>query len=194
VPTAVKQNKKKKKKKKKDHGDDSVNLAISIQMTCRVFRSTDRPDPNILLSLSKFNMRNTAPGLQHEFCTLWNEIVREARGTDPYYYVRLLRSIRQVYIGLHEGTDAAPTAFDSFTEHGDNILRQPSSYPLCNIDTPHPHHPSRLEIPPIPGGSTNPQQPEEANIISGLPSSTDDTPPHPQGFPSLSSAPDPGHP
>jgi len=161
-----------------DHGDNSVLLAISIHMTRQVFRSTDPPDPDILLSLSKFDIRNTAPGLQHEFCALWNEIVPEARGTDPFHYVRVLRSIRQLYIALHQGTDAAPTAFDSSTRDLDEILRQPSSYPLCNIDT---HHTSRLEIPPIPGGGTDPQQPEEANIFSGLPSS----------LPSLSSTTDP---
>jgi hypothetical protein len=173
------------------HGDNSVLLAISIRMTRRVFRSPDPPDPDILLSLSKFDIRDTESELQHEFCALWNEIVREARGTHPFYYVRLLRSIRQLYIGLHQGTDAAPTAFDDSTGHLDDILREPSSYPLCNIDTHRPRPPPPPEIPPIPGGSTDPQQPEEANIFSGLPSSADDTPSHPQGSPSRSSTTDP---
>jgi hypothetical protein len=167
------------------HVDNSVRLAISIQMTWRVFHSPDPPDPNILLSLSKFDICDTdsETELQHYFCHLWNEIVREARGTHSFHYVRVLRSIRQLYIALHQGTDAAPTAFDDSTEHLDDILREPSSYPLCNIDTHRPHrppHPAILRI----GGSTDPQQPEEANIFSGLPSSADDTPSHPQGSPS----------
>jgi len=185
------------------HGDNSVLLAISIHMTRQVFRSPDPPDPDILLSLSKFAIHDTAPELQHEFCALWNEIVREARATDTFSYVGVLCSIRQLYIGLHQGTDAAPIAFSASTDDWDDILFQPSSYPPCTVDTHHPNstvthltqldYPSHLEIQPIPGGSTDPQQPEEANIISGLPSSADDTPPHSQGFPSLSSTTDPVH-
>jgi hypothetical protein len=166
------------------HGDNSVSLAISIHMTRQVFRSPDPPDPDILLSLSKFDIRNTAPGLQHEFCALWNEIVREARDTHTFSYVGVLRSIRQLYIGLHQGTDAAPTFFDASTDPRDPILDRPSSYPSCNIDS---HHPASTVPPPtqpIPGDSAAPQE------------AADDTPHrphHPQGFPSTSSTTDSVH-
>ena len=171
--------------------NNSLSLYILVHVT-RQMTHTDfhihTSSWRVLSSLSKFDIHNTVPGLQHEFCALWNEIVREARATDPRYpYVYVLRSIGQLYIALHQGTDAAPTAFDASTRDLD-ILDEPSSYPFCNIDT---HHPSHLEVQAIqpiniiiPGGSTDPQQPEEANIFSGLPSSADDTPSHPQGSPS----------
>jgi hypothetical protein len=154
------------------HGDNSVLLAILIHRTRQVIR-TDPSDWRILSSLSKFDIRNTVPGLQNEFCALWNEIVRKSREGSGSL-VNVLRAIRQLYIALHQGTDAAPTAFDASTDRWDDILGRPSSYPLCNIDT---HHPSRLESQPIPGGSAAPQQTEEANITPGLPSSAHHAPP-----------------
>jgi len=59
------------------HGD-SVLLAILIHVTREDFRAGCW-DPGVLESLSQFDMHNTVSELQHEFCTLWNEIVREAR-------------------------------------------------------------------------------------------------------------------
>jgi hypothetical protein len=164
------------------HGDNSVLLAISIHMTRQVFRSTDPPDPDILSSLSKFDIRNTAPGLQHEFCALWNEIIPTDRSQGPNSHpVGVLRGIRQLYIRLHQGTHAAPWAFDASTDDWDDILFQPSSYPLCNIAS---HHPATTVPPPtqpIPGDSAAPQQ------------AADDTPPRPQGFPSTPSTTDSVH-
>jgi hypothetical protein len=189
------------------HGDDSVLLAILIHSTRQAIR-TDPGDWDILVlpSLSKFDIHNTVPGLQNEFCALWNELVRKsrersgspsiqtleeevnaledvrdlvmARHNIPHgLLVNVLRAIRQLYIALHHGTGAAPTAFDGSTGYRDYILGWPSSYSLCNIDTHRPHHPSRLEIRPIPGGSTAPQQTEEANITPELPSSAHHAPP-----------------
>jgi hypothetical protein len=157
------------------HGDNSVLLAILIHVARQVIR-TGSWYWWVLGSLSKFDIHNTVPWLRNEFCALWNEIVRKSR-SDEYlmYPVYVLYSIRQVYIALHQGTVAAPTAFDASTTDWDDIPLELSSYPLCNIAihryTHHPHHPSRIEIQPIPGGSTNPQQTEEANITPGLPSS-----------------------
>ena len=147
------------------HGDDSVLLAILIHMTRKVIH-TGPPDWWILSTLSKFNMHNTLPRLQHEFCALWNDIVRTAKDPrDPY--VGVLHEIRHVYIALHQGTDAAPTSFDASTADNDFSLYRPSSYPLCNITSHHPNsspHLSRLE------GQSVSQQAEEANIVPGLPS------------------------
>jgi len=155
------------------HGDNSVLLAILIHKTRRAIR-TASSGWQILKSLSKFDIRNTVPRLQNKFCALWNEVVLESRSrgwaSKP---VKVLRAIRHLYIALHEGTDAAPTAFDASTEDW-TILCRPSSYPFCNIDT---HHPSGQEIQPILGGSAAPQQTEESNITPGLPSSAHHAPP-----------------
>jgi hypothetical protein len=164
------------------HGDNSVSLAISIHMTRQVIRSTDPPDPDILSSLSRFDIHNTAPRLQHEFCALWNEIVPTATSQGPYSHpVGVLRGIRRLYIALHQGTDAAPTAFDASTDDLDDILNQPPSYPLCTIDTHHSNSTVPPPTQPIPGDSAAPQQ------------AADDTPHHPQGFPSTSSTTDSVH-
>jgi len=177
-------------------GDNSFSFYILVHMTPLVIRT--KSPSGILSSLSKFDIHDTHPGLQNKFCALWNEIILKARVT-RYPYVPVLRSIRQLYIALHQGTDAAPTAFDASTADENHILRQPSSYPLCTIATHHPNsavphlarldHPSRLESQPIPSDSTAPR---EASAISGLASSPDYA--HPaQWFPSASSPIDTVH-
>ena len=172
------------------HGDDSVLLAILIHITRQIFL-TNPEKWWILPSLSQFDIHHTLPGLQNEFCVLWNEIVQEARRSQ-YPYVNVLNSIHHYYLALHQGTDTAPTAFDSESSAEDSdILRPPSSYPMCDIATHHPHatdprptqldHPSRLEGQPILSGSAALQQAEEVYIIPGLPPSAHHAPPA-QGF------------
>jgi len=83
-----------------------VLLCLLIHKTREAFLSGSWT-PFILNTLSQFDMRNTIPELQHEFCTLWNEIVREAwRGGIDCTAVNILREIRHGYIGLHQGTGA----------------------------------------------------------------------------------------
>ncbi|KAI0245876.1 hypothetical protein BJV78DRAFT_1287035 [Lactifluus subvellereus] len=100
---------------------------------------------NILPTISELGLQNILPGLQHDFCTLRNEIVLEARkrGNDeiPFY---ILRQIRHIYIALHQGTDSTPTASSTSTR-SDDILDQPTSYPSCNI----PGHGSHIHEPVI---------------------------------------------
>ena len=198
------------------HGDNSVLLSILTHVARGVIRS-EPSNLEILWSLTKFDVHNTQPGLQNEFCALWNEVVLKAR--DEFYpHVFVLIWIRHLYMTLHRDTDAAPTAFSASTAYGDPILAQPSSYPLCNIATHHPntsthdpvttsaivpsptqhgdsHHSSslrsRLENLPSPSGSTAPRRAEEPNIVQVLPISTDYVPPHVHGFPLSSSMTDP---
>ena len=86
-------------------------------------------------SLYGFNIRNTIPGLQHDFCALWNEIILEARNImySPNL-AGIVRKIRLLYIRLHPGTTDALNIFD------------PSSYPLCYPD----HHPGETIHAPNP--------------------------------------------
>jgi hypothetical protein len=80
------------------------------------------------------------PGLQQDFCTLWHELVEEARYQRPYSIPsQILRAIRHHYIALHQGTDAAPTTFSSFF-----AMMEPSSYPLCDIAS---HRPNSTAVP-----------------------------------------------
>jgi Family of unknown function (DUF6535) len=114
-------------------GDDSVLLSIFIQVT-RQSLHTHYSNHVVLETLTKLDIRNTHPRVQHDFCMLWNEIVQEARNRGPRSTpVLILRTIRQHYIALHQGTDAAPTAFSASTYEHHGILHEPSSYPFCNI-------------------------------------------------------------
>ncbi|KAH9970867.1 hypothetical protein BGW80DRAFT_528818 [Lactifluus volemus] len=130
------------------HGD-SVLLANLIYFIRQLFRYYDKnlgsyiPFPDrIVKMISKFEIRNTLPGLKHDFCALWNSITREAHENQSLIISdRILRPIRHHYIALHQGTDSAPTAFDADTVDYE-VLRQPSSYPLCHVPGHHSHGPT----------------------------------------------------
>ena len=150
-----------------DHGNDSVKLSILIYLIHQSHRLC-LYDWDALKAFSKLDIRHTLPGLQHDFCTLWNEVVEKARQRGPdAVQVQILREIRHLYIALHRGTDAAPTAFSASTTtftltlsqrlryiwgssssedwRLSTILALPSSYPLCDIashrrdSAAHPH-------------------------------------------------------
>jgi Family of unknown function (DUF6535) len=124
----------------------SVLLANLIHITRQFFRfyHLDGWVPFHLLliqrTISRFDIQNTSPGLQHDFCALWNEMTREAHNDESYAIpFNILRPIRHIYIALHQGTNAAPTAFSTSTADDDSILHESSSYPLCNIPGHHSH-------------------------------------------------------
>ena len=116
-------------------GGDNVLLAILIHVSRQAIHSYKQGMFELLEALTQIDIRHTIPGLQHDFCTLWNELVQEAKkqgsSSTP---VDILQSIRHLFIALHQSTDAAPTAFsraastDSFP-----ILDGSSSYPLYDI-------------------------------------------------------------
>ena len=163
-------------------GND-LSLTVLIHISRRYLRS-DYFSWQVLGALSKFDIRNTLPRLQHDFCTLWNEIVQEPRNRGPQNTsVFILHRIRHLYIALHQGTDAAPTAFSASTTYWDDILFEPSSYPCCNLashrpdstahvsfplpiqpDTPD-DSPDALSPPPTHGDDTGSRQVEEVNNV-----------------------------
>jgi hypothetical protein len=123
---------------------DNLSLAVLIHVTRHHFhlfreQNWQHKFSFILETASEFNVRDTSPKLQHDFCVLWNEIVRQAKADHnvliPKY---ILRRIRNIYIALHENTDAAPTRFSSFTSDDARILLMPSSYTECSIPGHHP--------------------------------------------------------
>ena len=118
------------------HGD-SVLLANWIHITRQSFR---RPAALRAVQpiISKFDIRNTLPGLLHDFCALWNKLPRRAHSFGSYFVTNaVLRPNRHHFIALHQGIDGVPAAFDASTNDSDPILRQPSSYPLCNVPGHH---------------------------------------------------------
>jgi len=171
-------------------GGDNVLLAILIHVAPQYLHS-DHYDYLVLKEFSKLDTRNTHPRLQHDFCTIWNEIAQEARNQGPSFApVSILYWIRQAYIALHQGTDAALTAFSASTPNWEDILFEPSSYPLCNLAS---HRPDSINfhevpLPTSPGNSpdalsssttdassTVPQQAMQSNIIAGLPAPSSPT-------------------
>jgi len=113
------------------HGD-SVLLAILIHVTRQALR--DRlPQGDVLHSLSGFDIRDTLPVLQHDFCTLWNEIVQDVgnKAADDGTPINILVQLRHLYAALHEcmTPTRAPTPAD-----GDRGTKfEPSLYPSCTI-------------------------------------------------------------
>ena len=90
----------------------------------------------VLSAASKFDVLDTSPELQHEFCKLWNQVIGAAPGWEISWYI--LRPIRDVYLTLHLHTDSAPTQFSASTGNEDFILYEPSTYPLCKTPGHHP--------------------------------------------------------
>ena len=120
------------------HGD-SVSLAAFIHITRQVFHTDSPPEDLDLGALSQFDLRHTLPALQHEFCSLWNEIVQRARGNgNNDSSLLILKQIQHIFLSLHRRTDSVPTAFSTSTsdDDTDQVLDLPSLYPLCS-DMPH---------------------------------------------------------
>lgn len=122
-----------------EHGD-SVLLANLIKTT-RLFFEKRLQIQGILRSISRFNVKETLPELQHDFCTLWDEIVKRSEHFGDC--ILILNEISHVHDALHP-TDpmivaALPTS--STTANNDSLLLGPS-HKLCTDPQPHrPHHP-----------------------------------------------------
>ncbi|KAI9433511.1 hypothetical protein H4582DRAFT_1985849 [Lactarius indigo] len=116
------------------HGDD-LSLVILIHITRRQFNHLGKGTwpivsfSSVLKAASKFNIQDMSSELQHKFCSLWNEIVLEARdGNNSAIIVRnILECIRDVFDALHQGTDPIPTISFALPSVRD---QRPSSYPL----------------------------------------------------------------
>ena len=119
------------------HGD--TTLAILIHITRQQFAHIQNPSwpsdaiANVLEGASRFNAKDTSPKLQHKFCALWNQAVRQVRNNDNWCItIHILKSIRNVYVSLHQGTDSAPR-FTASTDDLDVILNEQSEYPECRV-------------------------------------------------------------
>jgi hypothetical protein len=139
-----------------------------------------------LESICKFEIQRTLPKLQHEFCDLWNQLVELAQNDQhPHIenvYTMTLKNIRKLYIALHEGTDASPTAFTTATEDGDPVLDLPFSYPRCTIGE-HKHPLGIPELQLAPDGAAGAPLTPGASTTHALP------PTQPQGLLPTLSAP-----
>ena len=120
-------------------GGDNVLLATLICISRNAIHSDDYGILRLVEALTHFDIHHTLPGLQHDFCTLWNELVQEARNRGRFSTaISIVMRIRLLYITLHQGTDAVPTAFSASTDTSHHVLLQPSSYPFCDIASHRP--------------------------------------------------------
>jgi hypothetical protein len=134
-------------------GDDNVLLAALIEFCRRAIRA-HFGDWEVLAAFTQFDIRKTLPGLQHDFCTLWNEIFEEAKNQGSFSTpIDILHEIRHLYIALHQATQATPTAFSASTDDFDHVLFHPSSYPFCNIAS---HRPDRTARTPVTNSPVHP--------------------------------------
>jgi hypothetical protein len=177
-------------------GDDSVLLAIFIHVTHRSLRS-EYSNSVVLQILSKLDIRNTLPGLQHDFCSLWNEIglgpwneIAPASWNYEHYAIPIhtLTMIRYLYAALHPGTGPAPAAYAEgpFSTYFDPTMWEPSMYLFCKIashrpdSTPHRPHlsvplPDALPPSPTDSGNAASRQAEQVNNVIEPPSSYNPT-------------------
>jgi hypothetical protein len=125
------------------HGD-SLSLFILMHIFRQQFSHFREPfwmKYNFAFALaiaSNLNVKNTSPELQHDFCALWNQVVREVQhGDDRVAAFRILRRIRHVFLSLHQDTDSAPTRFSVSTDDNDDVLKDPTSYPVCKVSSHH---------------------------------------------------------
>jgi hypothetical protein len=146
-------------------GNDNVLLAIWIHMARQISSSPSRINQAmasdaascILRTPSTFDIHSALPELQHDFCSLWNEIVLKAQGRGdgsvPHFIIFLLRSL---YEDLHRGTDDAPTpSFDRF---------RVSSYPLCNTPRHRSHETAVIPLFPLSPTHTTGSSPPDSSI------------------------------
>ena len=140
------------------HGDSVLlaNFTFIVRRTVQTCSGlADRYRGDILAvssrtleSVCKFDVHDTLPELQHEFCSLWNQLVHTAQNDQrphiAYVSMAALKNIQKLYVALHEGSSAFPNAFSTTTDSHPG-LGHAMSYPMCTISG---HGPS-LPVPEL---------------------------------------------
>ena len=116
--------------------EDSVSLANLIKTTRLLFEE-GLHFQGILPFISGFNVKEAHPELQHEFCYLWNEIVKKSKHFG--YCIFMLNDICHVHEALHHTAPTTIPALPTSTTPNNGGLLVRSSYALC-ADPPS-HHP-----------------------------------------------------
>ena len=164
---------------------DNMLLATVVDACRRTFHSDNFGLLGFMKGPTEFDIGHTLPRLQRDFCTLWNELVQAAMQGSRRVPVYILREIRLLYLSLHQGTAAAPTAFSASTSREDDLLYRASSYLLCDITDHRPDSTAHIPVPIPPsvpppahspgalsGGGTVSRQVKRTNITG--PSSPSD--------------------
>ena len=117
------------------HGD-SVLLANLIHFTRQFVRNFFKDNwqsfPLLeILSLlrSNCNVQDTLPSLQHDFCSLWNEVVLQMRDSNHHHFLHILRDFCHIFVPLHQGT------IHDFSTHSVSTLNQLCSIPSHRVES-----------------------------------------------------------
>ena len=156
---------------------DNILLANTISIVRRTIQTfSGSPEPHrsdilgastkTLESLRKLDIQKTEPELQHEFCSVWNQLVDLAKNDRREYIVCVakttLKNIRKLYLVLHKETDAYPKAFSGATDEANSVLDDPNSYCTCSL----------AEHGPCKGVPLKIEEPVPEVTVSGLPAPT----------------------
>ena len=129
------------------HGDSIllINAIFIILRTVQTFSGSEghhridiaEASRKTLGLICRFDIQNTLPEHQNQFCNLWNQLVDAAQNNTHPHVTSLckmiLKSIRRLYIALHEDTPSSPTAFSPSTDDEDRILDDARSFPRCEL-------------------------------------------------------------
>lgn len=200
------------------HGD-SVLLANLIHITRHFFdsllegnRDLARESLFILPSISHFDILNTLPELQRDFCNLWNMIVQQAQNGRPENnpYIEILNKIQHLHIALHyrnatrtdvstptynrlqqtpylvcEIVDSPPNLTSPIPEESVDTTSDSGHAPMITSST----HPIPESLPPIDVLSTPLAQ--RVSVLASATSSSS-SPPRSQSLPTISPSARPG--
>ena len=140
-----------------EHGD-SILLANAISIVRKTVQtysgSKERHREDILCAstktletVCKLKIGETLPELQHEFCDLWNNLIYTAKTDDRPHHVVVakttLKSIRKLYIALHESTPSS--RLYTVADDPDSV-DNPDLYSTCLLDDHRPALPIRLNF------------------------------------------------
>jgi hypothetical protein len=121
--------------------ENSVSLANLIKTTRLLFEE-GLHFQGILPFISGFNVKEAHPELQHDFCNLWNEIVKKSKHSG--YCIFILNEICHVHEALHHTAPTAITALPTSTTANNGGLLIRPSFSLCaNPPSYHPPNASR---------------------------------------------------
>jgi hypothetical protein len=136
--------------------DDTILLANAIFIIRRTFQTFSASEgvhqsdiihasSKALKILCRFDIQITLLEHRQQFCSLWNQLVDAAQNNTHPHVTSLckmmLKSIRRLYITLHQGTKFSPTACSTTTGDGNQDLDDAMSYPRCQVVGHHPYLP-----------------------------------------------------
>ena len=113
------------------YNENSV-LLDNLIVTISLFFKKRLQFKGILQSISGFNVHDTLPDLQRNFCNLWNEIVQyvQDKHNDSHDCVFILEEIRHLYEALHS-TGPITVAEPTYTAENDDYPHPGLGFPLC---------------------------------------------------------------